>query len=56
MTEFVKKVKEMREEQKLYFKTRKKSHLFRSKELEKEVDKMIAEFNFKQINLFENEK
>lgn len=37
-------VKEMRHTQKLYFKTRDKWALERSKELERQVDKMLAEF------------
>ena len=36
-------VKEMRYTQKLYFKTRDKWALERSKELERQVDKMLAE-------------
>lgn len=37
-------VREMRCTQKLYFKTRDKWALERSKELERQVDKMLAEF------------
>ncbi|UOY07742.1 hypothetical protein L0P88_04125 [Muricauda sp. SCSIO 64092] len=43
MNEFIKKVAEMREAQKLYFETRKKGVLFRAKKLEKEVDAMLDE-------------
>ena len=45
MEDLVKLVKEMREAQKEYFRTRDKSMLQRSKELEKAVDKYISEYN-----------
>lgn len=41
MNEFIKKVNEMRQAQKEYFATRKQSALIHSKELEKEVDRML---------------
>ena len=56
MKELIQAVKEMREEQKAFFKTKRKEHLYRSKELERKVDQMIEELDFKQLELFENEK
>ena len=43
--DFVKIVKEMREEQKRYFATRSQAALFNAKDLEKKVDKQIEEFS-----------
>ncbi len=48
--EFLKKVKEMRQAQKNYFATRRKSYLFQSKDLEKQVDEMIS-----FLEMFESE-
>ena len=50
--DFIKLVKEMRETQKLYFKTRNAEVLVESKRLEREVDKKIEEAE-KGITLFE---
>lgn len=50
-SEFVKLVKEMREAQKLYFRTRTGSALELSKRLEKEVDAKIEEFDSPQLKL-----
>ena len=41
--EFINIVKEMRKAQKEYFKTRSQASLTKSKELEKTVDKLLAE-------------
>ena len=43
LTEFETKVKRMREEQRLYFLTREKTHLELAKMLERSVDRMLAE-------------
>ena len=50
--DFVKLVKEMREMQKRYFKTRSMDALSESKRLEREVDKYIEETE-KGVSLFE---
>jgi hypothetical protein len=49
MEEFVNAVKEMRRLQRQYFSTRNKNVLQRSKDAEREVDKMIQNYN--QIEL-----
>lgn len=53
MTEqqFYELVKEMREAQRAYFKTRDKSWLNKSKDLEKQVDQAIKEFFDNQIKI-----
>ena len=48
---FVDLVKEMRDAQKSYFARKSPEKLKRSKELEKQVDKTIEEFNSKQTTL-----
>lgn len=48
---FIQKMREMRDAQKNYFRTRHPGYLDLSRELEKEVDKMLSET---QKNLFEN--
>lgn len=48
---FIQKVREMRDAQKNYFRTRHPGYLDLSRKLEKEVDKMLSE---NQKNLFEN--
>ena len=52
MNEFEKLVLMMRNEQKLYFKTRNSIHLTKSKQLERSVDKFLAEKSNNQQNLF----
>ena len=51
--QFVAKVSEMRNAQKSYFRTRSAAFLDKSKRLEKEVDKAVADFYDPQGNLFE---
>lgn len=46
--EFVMRVAEMRDAQRKYFKTRDYADLDKSKKLEREVDKMLADFASKQ--------
>lgn len=50
--EFMELVKEMRECQKMYFKTRSSEHLQKSRILEGQVDKQINLHNETQTNLF----
>ncbi len=50
--ELIALVEEMRTEQKAYFRTREPIHLSHSKELERRVDRAIAEFKDKQGKLF----
>lgn len=45
--DFIKLVKEMRDEQKRYFTTRSQGALFSAKDLEKKVDNQIEEFQKK---------
>ena len=47
LTDFIMKVSEMRKQQKLYFSSRSKCALIRSKELEKEVDAMLFPLKIK---------
>ncbi len=54
--QFVAKVSEMRNAQKSYFRTRSAEFLNRSKSLEREVDKCIAEFYDPQGSLFDGVK
>ena len=54
--QFVAKVSEMRNAQKSYFRTRSPEFLNRSKSLEREVDKCIAEFYDPQGCLFDGVK
>jgi hypothetical protein len=56
MIQFVRTVKEMRTEQKNYFATRKKKHLFKSKELERKVDELLEQIDLKQLKLFTDEE
>jgi hypothetical protein len=51
--EFIESVAEMRRLQILYFKTRSKTALKLSKEVEKKIDRFL--FDRKQLNLFGNE-
>jgi hypothetical protein len=51
--EFIKLVVEMRQLQQLYFKTRTKSVLKQSKEIERQVDEYL--FSKRQLNLFDHE-
>jgi len=44
ITEFINAVKEMRQNQKLYFKSRDYSYLSESKKLERQVDLMLVKF------------
>lgn len=55
MKDFITTVKDMREAQKEYFRTRDRQVLQRSKALEKRVDALIAEYNDKPKSLFDNE-
>ena len=48
---FIKKVAEMRKEQKSYFATRSQVHLKNSKELEKIIDNIIANYFNDQLTL-----
>lgn len=54
--QFVAKVAEMRTAQKTYFRTRSTVFLDKSKRLEKEVDKAVADFYDPQGCLFEGVK
>lgn len=54
--QFVAKVSEMRNAQKSYFRTRSAEFLNRSKSLEREVDKAVADFYDPQGDLFEGGK
>lgn len=54
MNEFIELVRQMREAQKEYFRTRDKQVLQRSKALEKRVDAFIAEYDNKPKGLFDN--
>lgn len=56
MNEFIELVRQMREAQKEYFRTRDKQVLQRSKALEKRVDAFIAEYDNKPKGLFDTEK
>lgn len=56
MNEFIELVRQMREAQKEYFRTRDRQVLQRSKALEKRVDALIAEYNDKPKSLFDTEK
>ena len=56
--QFYEKVKEMRQAQKMYFKTRRTDYLRKSKELEREIDKEIERVEKKlspsgNLNLFQ---
>lgn len=53
MDEFVKTVREMRNAQKEYFKTRDKEVLAKSKELERKVDRMLSSMFSDTPNLFQ---
>ena len=55
MKDFITTVKDMREAQKEYFRTRDRQVLQRSKALEKRVDAFIAEYDNKPKGLFDNE-
>lgn len=55
MNEFIELVRQMREAQKEYFRTRDRQVLQRSKALEKRVDALIAEYDNKPKGLFDNE-
>ena len=55
MNEFIELVRQMREAQKEYFRTRDRQVLQRSKALEKRVDALIAEYN-EPKSLFDTEK
>lgn len=50
--EFVELVKKMRHQQRRYFATRNKEVLAESKNLEQQVDSIIAKMNDTQLNLF----
>ena len=50
--EFVELVKKMRRQQRRYFATRNKEVLAESKNLEQQVDSIIAKMNDTQLNLF----
>lgn len=52
MTEFMQLVRDMRNAQKEYFRTRSKDLLNRSKELERMVDAELQSINDKQTSLF----
>jgi hypothetical protein len=52
MKEFIELVREMRNAQKEYFKTRSKDALNRSKELERKVDNYLQSINNTQQTLF----
>ena len=52
-TQFVEKVSEMRNAQKSYFRTRSAEFLNRSKSLEREVGKAVADFYDPQGDLFQ---
>lgn len=54
MNEFVKIVYEMRKAQKEYFRTRSKEVLLQSKQLERRVDTLLAEYDNPQKDLFDN--
>ena len=54
MDEFVKLVYEMRKAQKEYFRTRSKEVLQQSKQLERRVDTLLAEYDNPQKDLFDN--
>ena len=56
LEQFVAKVSEMRNAQKSYFRTRSAEFLNRSKSLEREVDKAVADFYDPQGDLFEGGK
>jgi len=47
--EFVKLVEEMRSEQKKFFSTKQPVHMYKAKELEKEVDLNIKDFRLKGL-------
>lgn len=51
--EFIKKVQEMRNAQKEYFKTRDRVSLAKSKELERKVDNMLSNLVPNKPNLFQ---
>ena len=51
--QFVAKVSEMRNAQKSYFRTRSAAFLDKSKRLEREVDKAVADFYDTQGDLFQ---
>ncbi len=51
--EYARKVKEMRRNQRNFFSTKKSKYLYRSKELESEVDKMTAEILDTQMSMFD---
>lgn len=51
--EFIKKVQEMRNAQKEYFKTRDRVSLAKSKELERKVDNMLSNLAPNKPNLFQ---
>ena len=53
MKEFIELVREMRNAQKEYFKTRSKDVLNRSKELERKVDNYLQSINNTQQTLFQ---
>lgn len=53
MKEFIELVREMRNAQKEYFRTRSKDWLNRSKELEREVDAQLQSINNTQQTLFQ---
>lgn len=55
LEQFVAKVSEMRNAQKSYFRTRSQEFLNRSKSLEREIDKAIADFYSPQSGLFDGE-
>lgn len=55
LEQFVAKVSEMRNAQKSYFRTRSAEFLNRSKSLEREIDKAIADFYDPQGCLFDGE-
>lgn len=55
MNEFIELVRQMREAQKEYFRTRDRQVLQRSKVLEKRVDVLLAEYDNKPKGLFDNE-
>ncbi len=50
--EFITLVREMRDAQKEYFKTRNKIILAKSKDLERKVDKMLSQFQPGMLDLF----
>lgn len=56
LAQFMAKVSQMRNAQRSYFRTRSTEFLNRSKALEKEVDKCIADFYDRQGNLFDGVK